>query len=161
MSVEFHCPSCGKKLFTYEVRAVKYESPLKECKKCNAKYLDPRCKELAITGIPKSEFGMMQYALILVIGVLIGWRGYHMLGMRQLGVASEIQWVLPVCFMLIGAGLIIGAICSMISIKTGLKAKKFDRLYEESRDRMRDMSYVYTLQKLGYDVPEEFTGGSF
>ena len=38
MSIEFHCPSCDKKLFTYEERTRKYGKLLKECKKCGAQY---------------------------------------------------------------------------------------------------------------------------
>ncbi len=156
MSIEFHCPSCNKKLFSYEARVRKYGKLTKECKKCGATYIDPRCHELAIDGIPQDEFGVVQYILAIVIGILIAWRGIHMFGMHQLGVANEIQWFLPTVFILIGIAAVIGGIYEIIAIKTGIKKKKFDKMYEESKARMRDSSYIYTLEKLGYNIPEEY-----
>ena len=43
-----------------------------------------------------------------------------------------------------------------ILIKTGLKAKKLERLKNESEDRLRDRSYAETLRQLGYNVPDKY-----
>ena len=160
MSVEFKCPSCGKKLFSYEPRMRKYGEILKKCKKCGGEYLDPRCHELAVEGIPEDEFNYLSYVFMVLLGAFFIWRGIHNLHTYQLGVPSELQWLMPVVFILIGGACIIGAIAGMISIKTGLKRRKFERLLEESKRRMKDSSYVYSLKKLGYNIPEneEYNG---
>lgn len=154
MSVEFKCPSCGKKLFSYEQRIRKYGEILKECKKCGAEYLDPRYHELAVEGIPEDEFKYTPYLLMIVVGVLLIWRALHLLRVYQLGVPREIQWLLPVMFLMIGIAAIIGAVISMISIKTGRKKIKFEKLLEESKERMKDAGYVTTIRRLGYTIPE-------
>ena len=41
-------------------------------------------------------------------------------------------------------------------IATGLKRKKMERLLDESKARMRDSSYIYTLKKHGYVINEEY-----
>ena len=159
MSIEFKCPSCGKKLFTYEYRIRKYGCPVKECKKCGCEYIDPRYYELAIDGVPEDEYKILPYVLMIVIGLLIMWRGYHMLGMRQLGVSAQIQWLLPCVFLIFGIVLVIGAVGGIIMIVTGLHRKKIERLLEESEDRVRDYSYVKKLQRLGYKIPDGRFGG--
>ena len=157
MSVEFKCPSCGKKLFSYEPRMRKYSEILKKCKKCGAEYLDPRCHELAVEGIPEDEFSYVSYIVMVPVGGFLIWRGIHNLHTYQLGVPSEAQWILPAFFILIGIACIIGAIAGMISIMTGLKRRRFDRMLEESKRRMKDSGYVYSLKKLGYIIPEDET----
>ena len=159
MSVEFHCPSCGKKLFTYETRVRKYEKITKECKKCGATYLDPRCHELAIDGIPEDEFSIPSYLILAVIGGLVLWRGLRMFGMHQIGTPIEVQWLLPTVFSIIGVALILGGIIEIILILTGGKRKILEKKYNASCERMKDRSYVYTLQKLGYIVPDRYTDG--
>ncbi len=160
MSIEFKCPSCGKKLFTYEYRIRKYGSPLKECKKCGSEYIDPRYYELALDGIPDDEFKITPYVFMMIIGGLIIWRGLYMFRMHQLGVAEEIQWLLPTVFTLLGIVLVIGSIAGMVSIKTGLHKKKIDRLMAESRARVSDMDYIRRLRKLGYKIDDGFGGFS-
>ena len=155
MSVEFKCPSCGKKLFSYETRARKYEKIIKNCKKCGAEYADPRCYELALDGIPEDEFGYLQYVLIVALGAFFIWRGIHLLGVYQLGVPSSMQWLMPVVFLGIGVAAIIGAVISMISIKTGAKRRKLEKLLEESKIRMKDPTYKASLRRFGYNVPDD------
>ncbi|MCR5324615.1 MAG: hypothetical protein K6E85_15270 [Lachnospiraceae bacterium] len=156
MSINFQCPACGKKLFSYEPRYRKYGKIIHECKKCGANYLDPRYHELAIDGIPENEFQLFPYIFMLVIGALITWRGWHLLSVKQLGVPDALQWLLPVVFLIIGAALFIGAIIGIILIKTGCKRKKFEKELEGSKIRMKDMRYTNELQRLGYDVPAEY-----
>ncbi len=159
MSIEFKCPSCGKKLFTYEYRIRKYGSPVKECKKCGSEYVDPRFYELAIDGIPEDEYKLYPYIFMIVIGGLIVWRALHLFGMRQLGVPGYIQWLMPTALLIMGSVFIIGAIVSIILTLTGLHKKKMDRLLEESEERIRDYAYIKKLKKLGYKIPDGRFGG--
>ena len=130
MSMNFQCPVCGKKLFSYEPRYRKYGKIIHECKRCGASYLDPRYHELAVDGIPESEFHMFPYIFMLMIGGLIAWRVWHLLSVKQLGVPDAMQWLLPVVFLMIGAALFIGAIIGVILIKTGSKRKRFESRYK-------------------------------
>ena len=156
MSREFHCPSCDKKLFTYEERSRKYGKLLKECKKCGAQYLDPRYYELAIDGIPEDEFGIARYSVAILIGALFGWRGIHVANIYIYRGANLINWLLPISFILISVIVIIAGLYEIFTITTGLKRKKMERLLEESKARMRDSSYVYTLKKHGYVIDKEY-----
>lgn len=158
MSIEFRCPSCGKKLFTFEQRTRKYGRIIQECKKCGAEYADPRYVELAIDGIPEDEFKVAPYLFMIVIGCLLIWRAKHLFGVHQLGVMEQMQWLLPTVFLLLGIAAIIGAIISIIMIKTGRRAKKLETLYQESIERMKDFGYVNKLRKFGYDIPDRFGG---
>ncbi len=158
MSIEFKCPSCGKKLFTYEYRIRKYGCLIKECKKCGSEYIDPRYYELALDGIPEDEFKMTPYVFMMILGGLITWRGLYLFRMRQLGMPDEMQWLLPTVFTILGIVLVIGAIVGMISLKTGLHKKKIERLMAESRARVSDMDYIRRLRRLGYKVDERFGG---
>ena len=159
MSLEFRCHTCGKKLFSYEARTRKYGEIIRKCGKCGVDYADPRYHELALDGIPEDEFGYLQYVLMIALGAFFIWRGLHLFGGRQLGVPEEIQWLMPSAFMLTGIAVIIAALIGIISVMTGAKRRRFDRLLRESEQRMKDPGYVYKLRKFGYNVPENYTGG--
>ncbi|MCR5282279.1 MAG: hypothetical protein K6E18_02835 [Lachnospiraceae bacterium] len=159
MSVEFHCPSCGKKQFSYEPRERRYEKVIKSCKSCGKEYLDPRSHELAAEGIPADAFSVTPYLLMLVVGGLIGWRGWYLFGRHQLGTPSEISWLLPSVFLIMGVVCVIASIVGIIRIKTGSKQKQFERLMQESRMRLKDTDYAGKLQALGYALPREYTIG--
>lgn len=149
------CPNCKKKLTTYDNTSIKkYESPLKKCPKCGASYLDPRCHELAAEGIPSAEFSIVSYIVLAVFGALIVWRGIYLFRRMRLYVPDEVQWFIPVVLMIMGAICVFGGLFEILLIKTGRKSKKFDRLYEESEDRLRDANYVESLRELGYIIPE-------
>lgn len=150
MSYEIYCKNCNYKLLKYENRQVLYKSPINTCKKCGEEYLDPRCRELAIEGIPESEFKMSKDLILLVIGGLIIWRGFYLIGMRMLGIPDYMQWILPSVILFLGFALVGIGIFDAISILTGLKKRKFERLLEESKNRINDENYVQKLQQLGY-----------
>ena len=156
MSREFHCPSCDKKLFTYEERTRKYGKLLKECKKCGAQYLDLRYYELAIDGIPEDEFKVTRYSLAILIGALFGWRGIYIARIYLYTGENLIKWLLPISFILISFIVVIVGLYEIFMIATGLKRKKLERLFDESKARMRDSSYIYTLKKHGYVINEEY-----
>ncbi|MCR4946143.1 MAG: hypothetical protein K5929_04270 [Lachnospiraceae bacterium] len=161
MSLEFKCPSCGKKLFSYETRERKFGEIIKKCQKCGADYADPRYHELAIDGIPDDEFGYLQYVVVIVVGAFFIWRGLHLFSTRQLGVPGELQWLMPSAFIILGIAAIICALVSMISILTGAKRRKFEKMLAESKQRLKNSSYVYNLRKFGYNIPEDPSDGYY
>ncbi|MDE6775102.1 MAG: hypothetical protein K2J37_02165 [Ruminococcus sp.] len=151
-----YCSECKKKLLTYDNTHIrKYKSPLKKCRKCHTEYIDPRCHELAAEGIPSDVFSIKQYIFLIIFGALILWRGFYLLNRVQIGVPNETQWFMPAVIIICGAICAVGGIIEIISIKTGLKAKKYDRLYIESEERLRDADYVNTLKNLGYEIKEQ------
>ena len=161
MANELRCKNCGKKLLTYEPYERKYGSPLRSCKKCNQEYIDPRYHELAVTGIPEREFKLPTMVVMLVIGVLITWRGVYLFGMRGLDALSEtLPWLLPAVILFMGIVLVIGSIVESIRIISGSKRRKYERLLEESKSRLLDENYINKLQELGYLVQERYTGGT-
>ena len=155
MSREMYCPHCRKKLFSYEERIRKYDSPVMICKHCSGEYLDPRYDELAITGIPKEQFSIVQYLVMIILGILCFWRAYYLWEKHFVsrGVPTEV-WVVMIS--IAGLVLLIGGIYEIITIKTGSKEEKFDRLYQESCERLRSKSYATKLKEMGYHVPDKF-----
>lgn len=66
---EVKCRGCGKKLLTYSKGScIRYRSPLKTCRKCGTKYADPRCREIALEGIPGDTFSITSYLVLAIIG---------------------------------------------------------------------------------------------
>jgi len=63
---------------------------------------------------------------------------------------------MPTALAVVGLIFVIKSIADIILIKTGLKAKKLERLKNESEDRLRDRSYAETLRQLGYNVPDKY-----
>lgn len=154
---ELKCRNCQKRLLIYMDNGIRrYKNPVGSCKKCKTKYLDPRCHEIAIEGIPGDTFSVKSYTVMMVIGALILWRGIYLLGTYQLGTPDGMQWLLPVVFIIGGAVMVIGGIVEIIMIKTGKKAQRFERLRKESEARLKDRSYVYTLKGLGYNVSDNY-----
>ncbi|MCM1229124.1 MAG: hypothetical protein NC489_03235 [Ruminococcus flavefaciens] len=150
-----YCSECGKKLVSYDRTSFRrYKSPVKSCKKCGSLYIDPRFHEIAVEGIPSDVFSVKSYIVLIILGILLLWRGIYVLHQVQLGVPDEVQWLMPAVILLCGAGFVIGGIAEIISIKTGLKKKKYDRLYLESAERLKNADYADTLRNLGVDIPE-------
>lgn len=154
MTREIKCGKCGKKLLTYDSdkQVIKYESPVKQCKKCGNRYIDPRCHEIAIEGVPRDTFKVSSYLVMLLMGGFICYRGYVMFNSYQLGTPDSMQWLLPVAILLVGGILFIGGIVEIVSILTGVKKRRFDKLRKESEARMMDQSYVDLLKDLGYRI---------
>lgn len=150
MAYEIFCKHCGKKVLKYENWEKKYRSPIATCKKCGKEYLDPRCHELAVTGIPGDEFNVSSDLILLIIGGLITWRGCYLFGVRMLGTPDSMQWLLPSTVLLLGLAIVLCALVDGIRILTGLKRRKFEKLLEESQNRMKVDNYVQRLKELGY-----------
>lgn len=150
MAYKIKCNNCGKHLLTYEIYEKKYKSPLSICKKCGCEYIDPRCQELAVVGIPEQEFKISRTFIMLVIGILIVWRGKYLFGVRMLNTPDFIQWTLPMLILLLGLVFVVSSIVEFIRITSGSKRKKYEKLLEESQKRMLDENYVEKLKKYGY-----------
>jgi len=150
MAYELHCKNCGKKLLKFERYERKYKCPLAKCSKCGEEYIDPRCHELALEGIPESEFKVTGCIVLFVIGALIAWRGYYLTGLHMLGTPDSMQWLLPTVILLLGIAMIVGSIVETIRILSGSKKRKYERLLEESKERMADEEYVQKLRSLGF-----------
>ncbi len=155
--VKIYCSKCGKKLLSYNPPGfIRYKSPVKRCPSCNTRYVDPRCWEIAIQGLPRDTFNIKSFLIMLVFGVLFLWRGIVLFGMRTLGAPDNIQWLMPTTITLAGIIMVIGSIIEIILILTGAKQKRFDKLKRESEDRLNDKSYAYILSDLGYNVPDKY-----
>ncbi len=155
--LKLKCTRCGKRLLTYyQYGFQRYRSPVKRCKSCGNPYADPRCHEIAAEGIPEDAFRTGSYVVMLVIGLLILYRGIHLAGRRQLGVVDEMQWLLPSVFIIGGLVMSVGGIIEVIWIKTGGKARRYDRLWRESERRLKDKEYAWLLKESGYPVPEKY-----
>jgi len=74
------------------------------------------------------------------------------LGMRQLGLPDEMQWLMPAVIFIVGFILIIGGLVEIIGIKTGLKAKRFEKMLQQSKDRLKDSQYASQLRSFGYNI---------
>lgn len=79
-----------------------------------------------------------------------------MFRVHQIGTPEEIQWLLPAIFTITGVIIVIVCIVDIIAIKSGRKVLKYEKLMKESEERLRDKSYAYILQGLGYKVPEKY-----
>lgn len=149
------CPYCGKGIsLNYVEREWKYGSPIRVCKKCKQKYIDKRYHEIAVEGINPDAFNMKRVWFGLLIGVialivsaifntltiLLG--GYYHTTMMGIG--------------LIGILMIICMLVELISIKTGLKQHKLEKVTIESVNRLQNKEYANELASVGYNVPEKY-----
>ncbi|MDD5853933.1 MAG: hypothetical protein PUD03_07575 [Lachnospiraceae bacterium] len=90
------CKRCGSKLLSYnEYSKKRYESPVKRCKKCQAYYLDPRCHEIAVEGIPSDAFSIRSRLIMGLFGAFVLYRGIHLLFRYQIGTPEHMQWLMP------------------------------------------------------------------
>ena len=155
MELEFHCPKCNKKLFKYYSRERKFGPMIYNCKHCGGRYVDPRYHELAIDGIPGDVFNIPQFIVTFIIGALLLWRGIYLFGVEFLNMPDFMQKFLPVVITVVGIGMMIASVVEIILIKTGIKKKKYIRLYNESLERLKKDSYIDELYMLGYKRASE------
>ena len=150
------CPEFGKRFFIYDERQRYFGSPVRTCKKCGGQYIDRRYHEIAIEGIPKSDFSKKSMIVVIILGALILYRGIYITGYKPLGMDGFGRWILPVTFIILGIVMIVVGVAEIILICTGKKMEKFERLKRESEERMNDRSYAWTLKQEGYNVPEQY-----
>lgn len=147
----YKCRSCKKKLYrTDDLCIHKYISPIKKCPKCGELYADIRCREMALDGFPEENLRYRGYIILSLFGVFVLYRGIKLFGMYTLGLPDNAQWFLPSVVTLVGLCIVVGGIAEIISISTGHKRKKYEKLMEESEDRMSDAAYAALLNSLGY-----------
>lgn len=144
------CKYCNKKLYTYsQVSFRGYKSLVKECPKCRNQYIDYRCHELALEGIPQDKFEIKNLIIIFIVGLLIAYRGYYLTGRQQINVLDSMQWILPAYFIFWGAGMVLYAIFDAVRIAMGTKKKHYERMLEDSKKRLEDREYLATLAHFG------------
>lgn len=155
--VKIVCKKCGKKLLSYDEPGFhRYGSPIKQCPKCYTRYADPRFHEVAIEGVPARLFSIKSYIVLVIFGGLLLWRGIYLFGMYDIKAPAETQWFMPSVIASIGGLVILGGIFEIIYIVSGKKKAKYERLFQESEKRLSDKSYAFTLQDLGYRVPDKY-----
>lgn len=145
------CPNCGKSLFNYNPREWRYGSPIRTCRRCKQKYADSRYHEIAVDGISEDSMSIKSRIIIIVLGALITYRGIYLLDYRMSYVYSH-NWTAYV-FIILGIIMFVGGIADIVTIKSGFKQKKLDRLECESVKRLSNYEYAKQLKDLGYDVP--------
>ncbi len=156
MSEKLSCAHCGQHLLTYEPREVKYGNPIRTCPNCGREYLDPRVREMAISGVPGKEFSKAGMLLCVAVGAVIALYGWYKFG-QAVRLPAEIR---AGCYIALGAVVMLGGIVELIRVLTGTKQKKYDFLMEESQQRVSNESYVAKLKFLGYPFPEEEQAGN-
>lgn len=148
------CPYCKRKILFYERNCWKYGSPVKKCKKCGERYMDSRYHEIAIEGIGSGIFSVKNNIIVLLISVGLLLLSYliYMFEISYLGY-YHISWYFVMGFLVFGIAYLI---IDLIRILTGLKARKVERLFRESENRLSDKDYARELWINGYGVPKKY-----
>lgn len=153
-----NCPYCKAKIFFYYEKERenewKYGSPIRPCRKCGKNYVDGRYHEIAVEGIEPSALSIRWNGirLLAMLGIFLIAFLIQAYEVRHKGTYS-LKWCTIMGCALFGSLLFL---IDSIRILTGAKAKKLERLREESVKRLRNWSYAKQLEDLGYPVPEEY-----
>lgn len=148
------CPHCGKKFSDYNAESCDYGTPVRKCSSCGGAYLDRRYHEMAVDGYPQSGFDCkvsiktMLFGLVFLLIAL----AYTAYTMHFRGYYS----VKIVCTAVLAAVVMVVGIIDLISIKTGIKMKRFEKKMAESEKRLENPEYAQILAELGYSVPEKY-----
>lgn len=143
------CPHCQSRQSEPENRWC-YGSPIRTCPKCHGEFLDKRYTELAVSGIPEKQLSVKRDLIFILIG----------LGFIAVGFLLSIirgGWNIKSSVISIDGGFM--ALCfivDVISILTGSKLKKLEKLKGQSEERLRNYEYAEKLVNLGYNVPNEY-----
>lgn len=154
LRAEGYCPYCGAKILFYYESEWRYGSPVRNCKKCGEKYVDERYHEIAVEGIRPNALSIRWNGtgLLIMLGIFLIAFLIHFYE-----VSHESTYSLEFCGLMVAALIcILFFIIDSIRILTGAKAKKLERLREESVKRLRNWGYAKELEALGYPVPEEY-----
>lgn len=148
------CQNCGREEGGYVDRQWYYGSPVRQCKKCGFTYLDKRYHEIETDGCEPDALSVKRSAIVsaaglaaAVLGAAITAAEIHLSGKYHLSM---------VFIALIGLALVIFGIVDAVRIKTGLKAKKLEKLRTESEERLKNREYAQLLKENGYNVPEKY-----
>lgn len=152
--MEIHCPNCGRLVGTFVVGDYRYGSPLKNCPKCRAEYINPVFHEIEVDGISPDAFNIK----LLATGILSGIIFFAISAViHYFEVTTQRYYhTVPIAIMIISVIVILFAAGNIILIKTGLKAKRTERKRQESVERLSNPTYASRLKELGYNVPEKY-----
>ena len=151
--VERTCTSCGEKLGPMIKNVYLYGSPIRSCKYCGAKYLDKNYHEIAIDGINEEDLSAGKRLKMLLLCVVCS------VILAALNVVTYLESGLQPALVVVFACTAGGAVVSLwkyIQVVSGGKQKQLDKERQASVERLQDKEYAAVLQKLGYEVPEEF-----
>ena len=151
--IEMHCPNCNKLVGTYGVGEYRYGSPLKVCPKCKTEYINPVFHEIEIDGIAPEAFDIKRLLIALVFGIVFFAIGA---GIHYFEVTTKDYYHYSYIFIMLISVMVIFFAIGNIIIKTGLKAKRNERLRQESADRLSNPRYAVWLHQHGYNVPEKY-----
>lgn len=148
-----HCPSCKAKQPSPDNRWC-YGSPLRRCPNCGTDYIDDRYREIAIDGYIPNALSPIRSLTVSVIGLIIVMLGILM---RRLEINSTGSYhTITIAIAGLGAVMFIVGLEDLISIITGSKRKKLEKLKAESMERMKNAVYVQSLINAGINVPKEY-----
>ena len=153
-TMEIHCPQCGKSVGTFVVGDYRYGNPLRTCPKCKAEYTHPAFHEIEIDGISPDAFDIKKVLVGIIVSIVLfaisaGIHYYEVTTQDYYHIAIiAIMIISPIC--------IVFSIGNIIFIKTGLKAKRTERMRQESADRLSNPRYAVRLKELGYNVPDKY-----
>lgn len=147
------CKRCKQILIIYNKNGFKkYRSPVKICGKCGTRFIDPRCQEIAIHGVPYNAYTLYPYIILALYGAYKLCKAMYLLTTYD----YNVHWFnLTIYTMLDAVALLIGSL-ETYRILSGKKEKKFDKLIKESEQRLNNKSYAHLLHDLGYKVPSRY-----
>lgn len=148
-----HCPKCVSKQPHPDNRWC-YGSPIKHCPSCGTEYFDERYREIAIDGYipntlsPKRSLIIVAISAAFVLFAIVMYlyethsnRGYYHIVEIPIAIGGTATFLL--------------GIADFISIVTGSKQKKLERLKAQSEERMQNPDYVQKLAEVGVNVHKQ------
>lgn len=157
--MELYCPSCGKRVAFFVVGDYRYGSPVKNCPKCNAEYINPVFHEIETDGISPDAFDMKRLLIGLIAGVIFFVIGA---GIHYFEVTTQnFYHTSYIAIMLISAIAVLFSIANIFLIKTGFKEKRTEKKRKESTKRLSNPEYALKLKNLGYNVPEKYLSKNY
>lgn len=152
------CPYCGLEIPNYPTEYVekdwKYGSPIRGCEKCGKEYVDRRYHEIAVEGVAPDAFSVKQSAMCMLVAVIT-----FAISVAIVFVQIETSGTYSArmsALAAVGAIVAILMLFNIISIKTGIKERRFEKLRSESEERLRNKGYAQKLASVGYDIPEKY-----
>ena len=147
------CPHCNAAIEGTFKNVYIYGSPIRTCKKCKKQYLNRHFHEIAIDGIRPEDLSTKNNGK-MILGTLIS--SIFFGTATVFTYSSGRMFALSLILALASVFFFFGMILDTIKVKTGKKAKEFEKKGQESRQRLQNKEYALTLARLGYPVPGEY-----